>query len=89
MLPRTNIGRPEYNDMTCPRTPKLYDNALRRVDGAKRRRCRVLDGQGSSPGALARREEPQRRPQEVNGARKRRRRLRQGVELSLDSSPVP
>lgn len=89
VLSTTNKGRPENNDTTRPKTPKLHNNALRREDGAKRRRCRVRDGQGSSPRTLARRGEPRRRPQEVSGARKRRRRRRQSAEFSLGSSPVP
>ena len=39
MLPKDNTGRPTYNVMTCPRTPKFHDNALRRENRATCRRC--------------------------------------------------
>ena len=57
---------------------------------ASRRRCRVRSvGLGFSPGALARRRYPQRRPQESYGARRRHRCWRRNAELSPGNTFAP
>jgi len=76
-LPTHKTGRNEHNATLRPSTPKLHDNTLKREDGAKRRCCRVHNGQRTSPGALTQREEPRRRLHEECGTHGRRRRWRQ------------
>lgn len=88
MLPKKNKGRSEYNATPRPSTPRLHDNALRRENGAERLRCRVRNGQGSSPGAWTQKGEPQRRLQEDSAVRGGRRHWRQSAELLLGNSSM-
>ena len=59
MLPKAKTGGYGNTVTLRPSTPKLHDNALTRENGPKRHRCRVRHGQGSSPGTLTQRGEPQ------------------------------